>query len=167
MAGILLTANTALRAQDTNAPAANPPANPTFQRSMRPLPGPGAPMGGPFSVLTEEQRTSYQKNMADKRAEMMELSTKRQAARQEITQVVLSPKLDENLIRQKFMDEAKIEADIAILQAKAFADIQPALTDEQIEKLKQPPAPMQMRPMQTPPPPTGTNHDANGLPPKP
>jgi Spy/CpxP family protein refolding chaperone len=137
---------------------------------MRPLPG--APSGGPTAVLTAEQQASYQKNMADKRAEMMELSSKRQAARMEINQIVLSPKFDENLIRQKIMDEAKIEADLAILQARAFADIQPPLTDEQMEKLKQsqaPRQPMMMRPTQTPPTaptPPGTNHDASGLPPK-
>jgi uncharacterized membrane protein len=177
MAGVLFTRAAVLHAEQTNTPAATAPgANPAPPGQggnaaqpprMRPLPG--APMGGPMSVLTEEQLASYKKNITDKQAEMMELNSRRQAARQEISHLVLSPKLDENLIRQKIMDEAKIEADLAIMQAKAFAEIQPPLSDEQLEKLKETQAPRMpmIRPGQTPPAApstTATNRDQSGAP---
>jgi hypothetical protein len=170
MAGVLITGGLASRAEQTNAPAATPPGansappQQTLQPRMRPLPG--ASMGGPMAVLTEEQRASYQKNIPS--SEMMELYSKRQAARLEIGQMMYAPKVDENLIRQRIMEEAKIEADIAILQAKAFAEVQPPLTDEQIDKVKQMLAPRQPMIRPTPPPTTPsttvTNQGQSGLP---
>ncbi len=168
MAGVLIAGSLALRADDTNAPAATAPgangappqqgANGTAPR-MRPLPGPNA--GGPMAVLSEEQRASYQKNLTDKRAEMMELTSKLQPLRQELNESMFSLKVDESGIRQKVMDEAKIEADIMILRAKAFADIQPPLTEEQMEKFKQAQTP---RPMMRPTPPTAPAPGATSQP---
>lgn len=105
-----------------------------------------------MGVLSEEQRASYQKNVTDKRSEMMELNSKLQASRQELNDLMFPLKVDEAQIRQKMMDEAKIEADIMILRAQAFADIQPPLTPEQLEKFKQAATPRPMiRPTQPPP----------------
>src|SRR5262249_54867961 len=101
-------------------------------------------------VLSEEQRASFQKNIADKRAEMLEINSKLQASRQELNELMFSLKMDENLIRQKMMNEAKLEADMMILRTKAFADIQPPLTEEEFKKFKQA---QQPRPMMRPPQP--------------
>ena len=172
-AGVLFAGSVVLHADQTNTPAATAPgANsaPPQQGArprMRPLPG--APGGGPQSVLTEDQLASYQKNITDKRADMMELNAKRQTARQEISQLIFSPKVEESQLRQKIMDEAKIEADIAVIQAKAFAEIQPPVTDEEIEKLKESMMPRQpmIRPPQPPPAApstTATNHEPSGAP---
>lgn len=177
MAGLLMTGSLASRADETNAPAPTPPGanaapnpqgNTTLQPRMRPLPPPGG--GGPMGVLSEEQRASYQKNMADTRAEQMEINAKLQATQREITEMMYSLKVDENQIRQKMMEEANIQADIVILRAKAFANIQPPLTEEEFAKFKEAmtaPRPM-MRPMppQTPPPPAATNHTDMGVQPK-
>lgn len=164
VAGVLLTGSVVLHADPTNTPApgANAaPPKPAAQPRMRPLPG--APAAGSQNPLTEEQLASYKKNIADKSAQMADLNSKRMAARQEIGQLIYSPKLDESLLRQKVMDEAKIEADIAVLQAKAFSEIQPPVTAEQFEKLKESMAPRQpmIRPIQPPPAApstTTTNH---------
>lgn len=167
MAGVLMVGGFALRAADTNTPAPTPPGATSAPQQgppprVRPLPGGAA--GGPMAVLTEEQRASYQKNITDKRSEMMELTSKLQASRQEINQLMFSLKVDESQIRQKMMEEANIEADMMILRAKAFANIQPPMTAEQFEKFKEAQAP---RPMIRPMPPTapssaGTNSAPGG-----
>jgi Spy/CpxP family protein refolding chaperone len=169
-ASVLIAGSVASHAADTNAPAATPPGA-TSQQGANPAPPhvrplPGATAGGPMSVLSEEQRASYQKNITDKRAEMLELNSKLQASRQELNEIMYSLKVDEGLIRQKMMNEAKIEADIMVLRARAFADIQPPMTGEQFEKFKE--AQQQPRPMMraTPPvsvtPSPGTNQGGAG-----
>ena len=139
-AGVLIAGGLALRAADTNAPAATPPgasAAPPQQAApprVRPLPG---RRPDPTDALTEEQRASYSKNIADKRAEMMEV--------------------------------AKLQADIAILRAKAFAEVQPPVTDEQMEKIKEMLTPATIRPIQPPaaaPPSATTNQSGAGVQPK-
>lgn len=172
MAGVLITGGLASRAADTNAPAATPPAaNSAPQQGAPPRvrPLPGRSMSGPESVLTEEQRTSYQKNMMDKRAEIGELTAKLQPLQQELRELMFSQKVDENQIREKVMEEAKIEADLTVLRAKAFAEIQPPMTSEQFEKFKEAMSP---RPMMRPMPPTApssssTNHPQSGGPGRP
>src|SRR6185437_7365973 len=109
-----------------------------------------------------------QKNLADKRSEMMELSAKLQPLRQEINAMVFSMKVDDNQIRQKVIEEANVEADIMILRAKAFANIQPPLTEEEFEKFKQAEAPRpMMRPMPAMPPTPAATNNAQGGPGKP
>lgn len=102
-----------------------------------------------MSVLTEAQRNSYQENMKATRDKLMELRMQVNAMQREIFETTLTNKWDENLIREKAMAQARIEAEMTVLNAKAFAEIQPPLTAEQIEKLKSPPAPM-IRPMPAP-----------------
>lgn len=173
MAGVLITGGLASRAANTNAPATPPPGatgaplqgtNGAPPR-VRPLPG---TVAGPMAILTEEQRASYQKNMADARTASMELSSKLQASQREITELMYSLKVDENQIRQKMMEEAKIQADIVILRAKAFANIEPPLTEEQFAKFKEATAPRSMmRPTPPAASPTTTNHSDVGGQPKP
>lgn len=110
--------------------------------------------------------------MADARAEMMELSGKLRPIQQELNELMYSLKVDESQIRAKVTEEAQIQADIIVLRAKAFAEIQPPITGEEFEKFKAAetaPRPM-MRP--TPPPPsatppvTVTNQSGMGVQPK-
>lgn len=167
-AAVLATASLA-QAQNTNTPQVLPPsptnATPPHARA---LPAPGA-ASGQLGMLTEEQRASFQSIMSTNRAKFMELYSKYQAARGEISETIISEKLDENLIREKVMNAAKIEADMAVLRAKAYSDIQPPLTSEQVEKLKseqRPPMRSPLQPPMRPQPPAGSNPGANGLPPK-
>lgn len=176
--GLLLAARPALHAADTNAPAPPPPGAgappqigpPPNGANMPPRvrPNPGVMPGSPLSVLSQEQRDSFEKNLNDARGEIMGLNSKLQAARQEITDAMFALKVDENQIRQKVMAEAEVEADIAVIRAKAFSGIQPPLTADELDKFKHfQAAPMRMGPRPMPPQsPPGTNHAGNGLPPK-
>lgn len=116
-----------------------------------------------MSVLTEAQRNSYMENMKANRDKQMELRMQVNALQKDIFETTLTNKWDENLIREKAMAQAKIEAEMTVLNAKAFSEIQPPLTAEQIDKLKGPPAPM-VRPMPPRPPSAATNNPATGSP---
>lgn len=121
-----------------------------------------------MSVLTEAQRNSYMEAMKANRDKLMELRMQVNSMQREIFEATLTNKWDENLIREKAMAQARIEAEMTVLNAKAFSEIQPPLTTEQIEKLKAPPAPAPViRPMPAQPPPAaGNNQPAPGSPPK-
>lgn len=170
--GVLFVTGSTLRAQGTNAPAltspkpgTSSPAPTAIQPRMRAMP-PGG--GGPLSAFTEQQRASFEHNMNEQREALMKLNSKLQAARQEIGDAMFSTKVDEKLIRQKVMDAAKIEADMAVVRAQAFADIQPPITPDELEKFKHFQSSPMVRPMPPRPTPTpgSTNHAANILPPK-
>jgi hypothetical protein len=147
-----------------------PPKAPTI------MPGAGAPgsgLGGPAGVLSEPQRASYEAAVNHERGQMTDLQAKLRAARQDFLTSSLNQKFDENIVRQKAFVSARFEAELAVLRAKALSQVRPALTPEQIEKIKgsQPgPIPSPKRPQleRTPQhaPTSGTNQDANGLPPK-
>jgi hypothetical protein len=165
---VWFAAGGALRAQNTNAPVAPPaPVNaaPSMQPRMRPLP-PGASAAGPFAALSEEQRDSYQKILADQRDQLMELNSKLQAANQQISDAVLQTNVNEKIIREKVLAAAQIQAEMVILRAKALSQVQPPISAEQLEKMKNPRPMMPMQRPMAPVAPPSTNHDQNGLPPK-
>jgi Spy/CpxP family protein refolding chaperone len=167
---ILLAGSFILRADQTNTSA------PYAQRGFRPL-APnglsagqssiaGVALGGPIGVLTDQQRASYQVAMKELHGRFMELDAKLRVAREDLINISVTEKFDENRIRQKAFAVAQIEAEMTVLRVKAFSQVQPPLTPEQIEKVKtgQPGAMHSLeRPHQAP---TSTNHDQNGLPPK-
>jgi hypothetical protein len=173
MTGILFATSTALYAQNPNAPApaspqpGQPPmVTPPPNMQRRPM-SPGYPPSSPLSVLTEEQRTSYSDAMRAMSPKIMELRSQLAAAHKETFEATLTNKFDEDLIRQKALVEAKIQAEMTVLSAKAFSQIQPPLTTEQIEKIKNPqpmirPMPQQMPPQ--PPPAAATNHPPSAPP---
>jgi Spy/CpxP family protein refolding chaperone len=124
----------------------------------RPVPPPGAeggerlaPGGGPgqfgpafgriFGILTDDQRVSLRQAFEDQRDKARELEEHLRAAREELLNAGLASKFDEELIRQKAMAAARIEAELTVLRAKSLSKIRPPLTPEQVQKLKAPPAP--------------------------
>jgi Spy/CpxP family protein refolding chaperone len=128
----------------------------------------GIALGGPVGVMTDEQRASYQATLRTMHGQFAELEAKLRAARQDVLDTSLSPKFDENVVREKALVAARFEAELAVLRAKALSQVQPALSPEQIEKIKAGrPGPMRSlehaRRQESPP---STNHDDNGLPPK-
>ena len=133
----------------------------------------GIALGGPVGVLTDPQRASYETALTNERGRMLELQAKLRAARQDFLVTSLDQKFDENVLRQKAFVAARFEAEMAVIRAKAMSQVQPPLTPEQIEKIKAgQPGPVRPlgrqqieRPVQRQPP-TGTNQDVNGLPPK-
>jgi Spy/CpxP family protein refolding chaperone len=162
-------------AQSTNAPEGaarqRPPGasqNPNIS---------GIALGGPVGVLTDQQRTSYEAALGRQREVMIKLQAQLRAAREDFTAASVDQKFDENVMRQKALAAARIEAEMAVIRAHAMSEVQPPLTAEQIQKVKAgqpgPMRPYQVQPQQQrrleqgAPHATGsTNQDANGLPPK-
>ena len=58
------------------------------------------------------------------------------AARQELQEAIHAEKIDEQVIRDKAADVGKIEGNLAVIRAKAFAKIRPSLTPEQLARMK-------------------------------
>jgi len=164
-------------AQEPNAPG-NPPGNRppprNFERGgpprgMRSL-GPGQ---GLMSVLTETQRASLRDVMGAQRDKTRELGQKLRAARQELLAASLAAKVNEKVVRKKGAEIGKLEAEIAVLRARAFSKIQPPLSHDQIQRLKK--TMSEMRPIRNGPPPgagvggpprgRALERDANDLPP--
>jgi Spy/CpxP family protein refolding chaperone len=169
-AAILATMPMALSAQ---------PAEPSPNIAQR-LPGAavagaqGFALGGPVGALTDQQRTSYEAAMARQRPRMMELQSQLRTARADFVAASVDQKFDENSLRQKAMAAYRIEAEMAVMRAKAMSEVQPPLSAEQIERIKATQS-AQVRPLRprqplenTAPrnPAVNTNTDPNGLPPK-
>jgi Spy/CpxP family protein refolding chaperone len=128
----------------------------------------GIAIGGPVGVMTDEQRASYQTTLRAMHGQIAELDAKLRAARQDVLDTTLTTKFDENVIREKAFAAARIEAELAVIRAKALSQVQPPLSAEQIEKIKNgrpgPMHPIEHAPRREAPP--ETNNDKNGLPPK-
>jgi uncharacterized membrane protein len=101
-------------------------------------------LGGPevglmpvFSrVLTEAQRTSLRKAMETQRDKTRVLEEKIRKARKEVVAASFAEPFDENAVRAKALAAAKLEADLEVMRAKAFAQMKPPPSAEQVEKLK-------------------------------
>ncbi len=91
------------------------------------------------SVLTDEQKESFKKASEGQRDKTRELEEKLRDARKEVLEATIAEKLDEDALRKKCMDAAKIDADLTVLRAKTLSQVKPPLSKEQIEKLKAPP----------------------------
>jgi Heavy-metal resistance len=171
--GILIAVPLASPAQQTNAPENSARFR---QRPPGILDNPavnGFALGGPVGVLTDEQRASYEAALNKERGLMVELQNRLRVARQEFVEASVGQTFDENSLRQKALAATRLEAEMAVLRAKALSQVQPPLTQEQIQKIKtSQPGPVRplrqgVRPALQPPPATAsTNQDANGLPPK-
>jgi Spy/CpxP family protein refolding chaperone len=170
--GVVVTAS-AQSAAD-NPPKTQPPQSTGKSgRGTRPVaPGGmglmGAGIARVLSVLTEEQRASLREAMGAQRAKAGDLERRLHEARVEVFNATITEKFDEDVVRQKALALARLEAELTVLRAKALTQMHPPLTAEQIEQIKNPGSP-------------GTNEgsgsparrrhpevprDENGLPPK-
>jgi len=119
-----------------------------FQRGDRPQPGGGA-MGQALQagrmafqlerVLTEDQRFSLREAMEKQREKMRETEEKLRPLRKELLEAGLAEKFDEKAVRKLALEVGKLDAEITVLRAKAMSQIKPALSAEQMEKIKNPP----------------------------
>lgn len=91
-------------------------------------------------ALTGDQRASLHKAMEAQRDQMRSLEEKLRAARKDVFLSGLAQKFDEGVLRQQALEAGRLEAELTVLRAKAFSQMKPALSAEQIEKLKNPPA---------------------------
>ncbi len=164
-------------------PPDRPLPPPDTSRRARP-PAPQRP-GLPDETLTEEQRTIVREAMDAARKEAAPLEEKMRAARRQLQEAIHAEKLDEQAIRDKAAEIGKLEGDLAVIRASAFAKIRPSLTPEQLARMKnQPPQfdrprpplaggrPGQPRPrgqgFETPPAQPGGDRGSDGtLPPRP
>ncbi|HVV01577.1 MAG TPA: periplasmic heavy metal sensor [Verrucomicrobiae bacterium] len=118
-------------------------------------------------VLTPEQRASLRENLSAERAKTRQLEEKLKAAREQVFAASVLDKFDEPAVRKKIMAAAKIEADLAIIRLKAFANMNPPLSADQLDRLRQ----TEENGGSAVQPPKHHNrpqlpHDENGLPPK-
>jgi Spy/CpxP family protein refolding chaperone len=90
-------------------------------------------------VLTEEQRESMRDIMASQREAMRGLQEKVRVARKELLKAALAESFDEEAVRAKALAVARLEADLTVLRVKAFSQVQPPLSDRQIEQIMNPP----------------------------
>ena len=167
---ILFAASASLKAQQTNAPA-RPIAHSQGANGGQGVAG--FAIGGPVGVLNDQQRASYESIMNGQRGRLAELQSRLRAARQDLVATSVDQKFDENVIRQKALMVARIDAEMMVLRVRVFSQVQPPLTPEQIEKIKagEPGAihPVGQSQLERAPhrqTPAGTNANDNGLPPK-
>jgi Spy/CpxP family protein refolding chaperone len=88
-----------------------------------------------LGVLTEDQRASLRIAMEQQREKVRELDEKLRGARKEVFEAGLRAKFDEAAVREKAMAAAKLEADMTVLRAKAFSQMRPELSAQQMEQL--------------------------------
>jgi Spy/CpxP family protein refolding chaperone len=89
-----------------------------------------------FGLLTEEQRASFRRAMEGQRDNMRGLEQKSAEARREVLEAALVNKFDEPTVRKKLDALMAIDADVTMLRIKAFAKLDPPLTADQLEKLR-------------------------------
>lgn len=92
-----------------------------------------------YRVLTEEQRRSLREAMEAQRDQTRAFDEKLRLARKEVVVAGLTEKFDENAVRTKALEVGKLEAELAVLRARALSQVKPPLTAEQIEQIKNPP----------------------------
>jgi Spy/CpxP family protein refolding chaperone len=128
---------------------------PSPERGPRPGPGGLPPGGRPLAgmarpgfapalferVLTEEQRRSFREALDGQRDETRKLEEQLRDARKALFEASLARKLDENVVREKALKVGKLEAELTVLRARAMSKIEPPLSAEQLEQLKNPPPP--------------------------
>ena len=115
------------------------------------------------TILTEDQRASLRETMQGQREKIRELEGKIRDARKDLLTAGLTEKFDEDAVRQKALAAAKLDAELTVLLAKALSQMRPALSAEQLEKLKSSPA---VRGAEQPEPPRRPDirRDEHGLP---
>jgi Spy/CpxP family protein refolding chaperone len=89
-----------------------------------------------MGVLTEEQRASLRIVMEEQREKVRDLEEKARDARKEVFEAGLAEKFDEAVVRQKATEVAKVDAELIVLRVKAFSQMRPPLSAEQVQKLK-------------------------------
>lgn len=109
---------------------------------------PGNQQGGPGMnlmerILTEDQRDSMRQAMEANREKNRETMEKIREARKALNKAAFEAEFKEDVVRAKALEVAKLEAEVTVMRLKALSEVQPALSQEQLDKLMNPP---QMQP---------------------
>ena len=102
-------------------------------------PGPGGFQGGGPGggiALDDKQRELFKDALQKESDELRQLDEKLRAAQKELIQAVIAEKADEITIREKAEAVAKIEVEMTLLRAKAFATVAHTLKPEQREQFE-------------------------------
>lgn len=89
-------------------------------------------------VLTEDQRDSMRQAMEAQRETMRGLQEKIRDARKALMTAALAEDYNEAKVKARALEVAKLEAEIAVIRLKALAEVQPALSKEQLDKILNP-----------------------------
>src|SRR5205823_2121290 len=108
---------------------------------------PGGILGPGFQRLnlSDAQQTRVKEILDSHRDEMRALGEKARAAHQALEAATTGPTFDESTVRTKAADVASIDADLAVMRARAYTEVYQILTPDQQKELKQFQADMQQR----------------------
>ena len=96
-------------------------------------------------LLTEDQRDSMRQAMEANREKNRETMEKIRDARKALNKAAFEAEFKEDVVRAKALEVAKLEAEVTVMRLKALSEVQPALSQEQLDKIMNPP---QMQPQQ-------------------
>lgn len=141
IAVLLPTCPAALAQPNPEAPHHRPPPVNTERRGDRPQPGflPGRAVPMLERVLSGEQRESLRVAMESEREQTRSLLEKLRDARQALMKITLAEEFDEDAVRAKAVEVGQLEAELTVLRARAISKMQPPLSEEQIERISNPP----------------------------
>lgn len=98
-----------------------------------------------ISVLDEQQRASLTRILQEARPRIAELDGQLRLGRNQLMEAELKSPYNEATVRQAAATLAKTESDLAVQRAKMISEVQPPLTAEQIQQIKNPPRPTVVR----------------------
>ena len=118
------------------------------QQGGQPGVQPGNQQGGPGMnlmerILTEDQRESMRQTFEANREKSRATMEKINDARKDLNKAAFAEDFNEKNVRAKALEVAKLEAELTVMRLKALAEVQPALSQEQLDKIMNPP---QMQP---------------------
>jgi Spy/CpxP family protein refolding chaperone len=87
-------------------------------------------------VLTDEQRQSLRAALERQRDKMPALEEKVRAPRRTLLDAATGGKFDESLVRQAAQTSAEAEAELTVIYAQALSQMQPPLSAQQLQQLK-------------------------------
>jgi len=148
---LLVSSSPLIQAQPNSDRPARPPAGegrpPRQPQGFQP--GAGFRGGqGPMmeQVLTEDQRLSMRQALEGQREKTRALQEKIRDARKAMMTAALTEDFNASVVQAKALEVAKLEAEMTVLRLKALAEVQPALSTEQLEKIMNPRPPQGMGP---------------------
>jgi Spy/CpxP family protein refolding chaperone len=87
-------------------------------------------------VLTDDQRESLRQIMVSERAQLLPLEQRMRTSRQALINQIVGGDFNEDLVRQYADQSAQAETELTVIFAKAFSQMQPPLSAQQISQLK-------------------------------
>lgn len=87
-------------------------------------------------LLTDEQRLSLLRNMDSQRDQIQPLQEKIRSSRAALLSEIVGGKFDEKVARQYAAQSAGAEAQLTVIFARALAQMQPALSAQQLAQLR-------------------------------